>query len=340
MPPVNDASGAARPARLLHDRDVTAILGAFPVPFLVYDADTYRIAEANDAATRMFATPSLVGVDVRTVMLDLDDAASDDGFPAAPIPPGAFHGADGRPMLRGDGGVVHVDCLVGDALVGGTRFRMLALRDVSVRVGHERARDHAAHELMRHQLLSRREVAERLHDGPVQVLTAASLRLGLLRATAAPELHEEIAEIEWLVSQSLRDVRTEMEDLRPPINVSEDFSAALEDLLVRIGVEHRYVVRCGPNDPPDSIGQLLFNVVQHLVLADLDADDAGAPSVVDVTVSSRETQLRMRTATGGQLNDRLTSWAMTLHGTITRTTDAAGTTFTLAVPIPNARPGA
>ena len=341
MPAMNDVSGAARPARLLQDRDVKAILGAFPVAFVVYEADSFRIAEANDAATRMFVAPSLAGRDVRELMLDLDEpGVTADGFPVPPMEPGAFVSADGRPMLRTDGAVVHVDCLVGDAVVGGTCFRMLALRDVSERVEHERARDQAAHDLMRHQLLFRREVAERLHDGPVQVLTAASLRLGLLRFTAGPELHDEIAEIERLVSQSLRDVRVEMEDLRPPINISEDLTAALEDLLVRIGVDHRFVVRCGPVDPPDSIGQLFFKVVQHLVLADLDAEDAGTPTIVDVSVSARECRLRMRTAGDGQLTDRLASWAMTLHGTITRTSDAAGTTFTLAVPIPRVMPGA
>jgi signal transduction histidine kinase len=50
----------------------------------------------------------------------------------------------------------------------------------------------------------------------VQVLTAAALRLGLLRSRAPSDLADELAQIERLVSQSLRDVRSEMEALRDP----------------------------------------------------------------------------------------------------------------------------
>ena len=65
-----------------------------------------------------------------------------------------------------------------------------------------------------------RQLADRLHDGPIQVLTAVNMRLGMLRRRVDPGMASQLLEIEQMVGMALADLRTELESLlgdeRPP----------------------------------------------------------------------------------------------------------------------------
>lgn len=58
-----------------------------------------------------------------------------------------------------------------------------------------------------------RQLADRLHDGPIQVLTAVNMRLGMLRRRVDPALASQLLEVEQMVGMALADLRTELEAL-------------------------------------------------------------------------------------------------------------------------------
>lgn len=61
-----------------------------------------------------------------------------------------------------------------------------------------------------------RQLADRLHDGPIQVLTAVNMRLGMLRRRVDPGMASQISEIEQMVGLALSDLRSELEALLGP----------------------------------------------------------------------------------------------------------------------------
>src|SRR4029077_18308294 len=98
-----------------------------------------------------------------------------------------------------DGRVVLVHILSAAMHVDDRMIRLSYIHDETARVRAEQQRDRSVHRLLELQEHLHNDIAERLHDGPVQTLTAASLRIGLLRRTASETLEPKLAEIERLV---------------------------------------------------------------------------------------------------------------------------------------------
>src|SRR5512147_1695747 len=80
----------------------------------------------------------------------------------------------------------------------------------------------------------RRELARKLHDGPVQLLSAISMSLDHLERLneVKPEaVHNEINALRNLVRQATRDARNILFELRPLILETQGLVAALEEYV-------------------------------------------------------------------------------------------------------------
>ena len=114
----------------------------------------------------------------------------------------------------------------------------------------------------------RTEVAARLHDGPVQTLTAASLRVGLLRREVPEELRGRVADVEALLATSIAAIRAEMNELRPPTDLADQLTDALAGLLRRHDLADRLTVECDGGVPTtDPLALAAYRTVQAVIRA-------------------------------------------------------------------------
>lgn len=122
----------------------------------------------------------------------------------------------------------------------------------------------------------RRRLAGDLHDGPIQHLAAIGIKLGL--AEAAPSAGQAAATIEearGLLERSIRELRSLMVELSPPVLYELGFEAALEWLAEHMQNSHGIActVQMDPEPAPlghelrvmlfQAVRELLLNVVKH-----------------------------------------------------------------------------
>jgi len=120
----------------------------------------------------------------------------------------------------------------------------------------------------------RRRLAKELHDGPQQLLYAASMKLELMRRKLepAPELKERAAS---LIKESSTGVRAFTAELSPPISPDVGVGPALSWLAERTQAREGIEVEARVQDAPtgmdlrvsaivfDAVRELLANVVRH-----------------------------------------------------------------------------
>ncbi len=100
--------------------------------------------------------------------------------------------------------------------------------DITELVEQENSRRNLAAALAVAEQREQERLALDLHDGPVQTLTALSLRLGTARRGGTID-SELIAQTEELISSSIRQLRMLLFQLTPPNLVSETLGACLVD---------------------------------------------------------------------------------------------------------------
>ncbi len=89
-------------------------------------------------------------------------------------------------------------------------------RDLSGQRALERERAELARQLGEIESLTAERIAADIHDGPLQALIAASLRLGLVERAADPPIARNIASITQAISESIEQLRSIMFDVSPP----------------------------------------------------------------------------------------------------------------------------
>lgn len=115
----------------------------------------------------------------------------------------------------------------------------------------------------------RRELARKLHDGPVQLLSAISMSLDLLERLneVKPEaVHNEINALRNLVRQAARDARNILFELRPLILETQGLVAALEEYVNQLRNSENFVIHFKPVDEIGydvQIAGTIFSVVQE-----------------------------------------------------------------------------
>jgi signal transduction histidine kinase len=74
----------------------------------------------------------------------------------------------------------------------------------------------------------RRAMAQDLHDDPIQAITAVSLRIQRLLASATPEQREQLVEVQSAVSDAIERMRSMLFELHPPTLDDEGLVSAVE----------------------------------------------------------------------------------------------------------------
>jgi signal transduction histidine kinase len=169
-------------------------------------------------------------------------------------------------------------------------------------------------------------IAASLHDGPIQVLTAASLRLGLLRRHVEGATADQVAETEQLITQSITSLRAEMNDLRSAADIAETLGDALTAYLARTGRADRFeVVSGGDLAAGHPLAVVAYRAVQTLARGV--GASPGAKRVIRIRAASDGTAptVALPVTDASELAEHLDLWTRVLGGRAEVITDAEGT---------------
>ena len=114
-----------------------------------------------------------------------------------------------------------------------------------------------------------RRIAADVHDGPVQKMTAVSVRLHLLRGTVKdPEDKAAVSQLEEVVTDAIRDTRSLLFHLVPPDLERDGIGAAVHGLLAQL--EQETGVRTDLNtvtvvEPSISVAITAYRIVQEAI---------------------------------------------------------------------------
>ncbi len=163
--------------------------------------------------------------------------------------------------------------------------RTAELRETNERLQRTIEEERRAKELLRHyqsrlrslatQLAlgeerERRRLAAELHDRTIQTLGLSRIKIGALRHSRARKERETIVrEIQDLVEGAIRDTRSLIFELSPPILYELGFEAAVEWLLERLAEREGIGVEFGDDHEPkpldDDVRVALFQAVRELL---------------------------------------------------------------------------
>ena len=117
----------------------------------------------------------------------------------------------------------------------------------------------------------RRELARKLHDGPVQLLSAISMSLDHLERLneVKPEaVHNEINALRNLVRHAMRDARNVLFELRPIILETQGLVAALEEYVEQLRSSENFAIHLKSIDMigyDPKISGTVFSIVQEAI---------------------------------------------------------------------------
>jgi len=138
----------------------------------------------------------------------------------------------------------------------------------------------------------RRRLAELLHDGPVQQLSAVAQMvdagLSALGDDHMAEAHELLERALELAREASRDLRALCDDLEPRTLRELGFSAAVEALARRVASRHEVEVALDV-ERGDELGEFARTALYQIVHEALDqAVRRGPPSRIEVTIRPTE----------------------------------------------------
>jgi Histidine kinase len=214
---------------------------------------------------------------------------------------------------------------------------------VSVQRGDLDPADSAEHaavqDLLRLGLELRRQIAARLHDGPVQILTAAALRLGVVSLDGPSR--QDLEEITALVTRSLMEVRAAMEELQPPSDVGETLGGALRHLAARLGAVDAVDVVDGAEGRADGAGErrspstavaALHYMIVQATLVSLPEERLGRGVDVEVGTAGGVDRLRIVVAGEDELTAPLGTWTAVLGSTVQQVIEDGCTVLVVDTP--------
>ena len=125
-------------------------------------------------------------------------------------------------------------------------------------------------ELTRSEEAVRRDFAQELHDSVGQQLALIQIRMGMLMGeTSSPEAHQHVSEIRQLVSKTIKQTRTLMFEISPPVLYEQGLDAALEwltdEVSSRYDLRVLYQVDGGATELPEEFRALLYRAVSELL---------------------------------------------------------------------------
>ncbi|MBN1547733.1 MAG: PAS domain S-box protein [Syntrophaceae bacterium] len=179
---------------------------------------------------------------------------------------------------RSDGLKIVSEILLNRLEIGGKKVIQALIRDIGerkradeeIRKYQERLRTLAL-EISLLQERERRQIAIDLHDHIGQNLAFAKMKLGALLETSGDlgnggSLHEVFS----LVDQTIRDTRSLVFELSPPVLYELGFAAGIDWLVERFQKEHGIRVECEQNREPIPLDEdmriVLFQIVRELLV--------------------------------------------------------------------------
>ncbi len=292
-----------------------------PVAMLAFSLDDLRVQRANAAAAELYGWS--VEELAQKTMCDIRPAEEMPRFleviESHRGPDDGNHRIGGIwQHLCADGRVLPVEVSWTPLVVAGRKMRIAFVIDQTLRVEAEAERSREVRRLMALQEEVHHRIAERLHDGPVQTLTAASLRIGLLRRTASEDDAPKLASIETLVIDALQALRREMDEQRAPADIAADFAGSIRSIVGRYGLQGHVAVRSAGGDPPPTIAALLYRVAQR-VLSECELErDVDDPWVIDIEVDDAAATLRIPVRGRTTVEQHLVDWTRPLFGDVRR----------------------
>jgi two-component system, NarL family, sensor histidine kinase UhpB len=145
----------------------------------------------------------------------------------------------------------------------------------------------------------RARVARDLHDQVNQSLTGVLLRLEAARATAPPELAEEIAETRELAHQAMDELLTVARQLRPTALDDLGLKAAIGgqvEQLARPGVETGFICEGDPGGLDPDIQLVVYRVSQEALGNAIRHSQAGR---IEVTLKRTDDRVLLEVADDG-----------------------------------------
>ncbi|HEY4348955.1 MAG TPA: response regulator [Gaiellaceae bacterium] len=276
---------------------------------VVVDGDG-RILLVNEETERLFSYPraELAGELIESLLPDrLRDGhvMLRTGYSAEPrrLRPGLGRELWGR---RRDGSEFRVDISLSAIDFDGGRVMAAFIRDDTNRLERaERDRDLAARSAVLTRIVSageqeRRQIASDIHDDSIQVMTAAGMRLQILRKSLeSPEQLARLDELERTIQLSIARLRRLIFELRPPALDLDGLGAALKlyvaDAANETGaiydVENQVVI-----EPDEEARVILYRIAQE-VLANV-RKHAAATSV-KIAISDQDGGFHVRIADNG-----------------------------------------
>jgi PAS domain S-box-containing protein len=116
----------------------------------------------------------------------------------------------------------------------------------------------------------RKQLAEDLHDDPIQVITAAVLRIQLVRRQdMLPGSRAELAELEDVLQHAVRRLRRLSFELRPASLEDDGLAAVLRSVLEPLREETglRYRIRDTIEEgPPPEVGMTLYRIAREALV--------------------------------------------------------------------------
>jgi PAS domain S-box-containing protein len=116
----------------------------------------------------------------------------------------------------------------------------------------------------------RKQLSEDLHDDPIQVITAAVLRIQVLRRRdLPPQVRAELVELDEILQHAVRRLRRLSFELRPA-SLEDDGLAAvlrsvLEPLREETGIRYRIQDHLESNPPPE-VGMTLYRIAREALV--------------------------------------------------------------------------
>jgi PAS domain S-box-containing protein len=117
----------------------------------------------------------------------------------------------------------------------------------------------------------RKRIAVLLHDEVAQTLAAAKMRLDFLQADGGQEHgRNAMGDIGDLLAKAIRETRSLMTDISPPLLFDMGLAAACEALAERLMAKHNILINCDIRRAFENLGQemriLIFQAIRELLI--------------------------------------------------------------------------
>jgi PAS domain S-box-containing protein len=173
-------------------------------------------------------------------------------------------------IVARDGHVVwlHDEAVLVRDAAGTPLFWQGATFDVTQRVVSEQERERLLSHLVSAQEEERSRIAVRVHDGPIQKMTAVDLRLQMLRPELGDAGRELLDGLHATVREAIEGMRTLLVELRPPQLDREGLATALVQYLshpstgrtVRFSIDDRLGA-----EPPPALRSIAYRIAQEAI---------------------------------------------------------------------------